>query len=131
MTIVPYVVFDSRANFQMKDTSKVSDIGSSESLPITVDSNTNSIDTQDSKKRKTMQPRFDVWNHFDKFEVNGVGKARCRYCKQAYVANSSKNGTTGLKNHLLRCKEYPLNITQDNSQTKINFQPCQNDERSI
>nr|XP_016447961.1 PREDICTED: uncharacterized protein LOC107773024 [Nicotiana tabacum] len=115
----------------MEDTSKVSDVGSSESLPITVDSNTNTIDTQDSKKRKAMQPRSDVWNHFDKFEVNGVGKARCRYCKQAYVANSSKNGTTGLKNHLLRCKEYPLNIAKDNSQTKINFQSCQNDEGSI
>ncbi|XP_019256703.1 PREDICTED: zinc finger BED domain-containing protein RICESLEEPER 2-like [Nicotiana attenuata] len=115
----------------MADTSRVSDAGSSESLPITVDSNTNTIDTQDSRKRKAMQPRSDVWNHFDKFEVNGVGKARCRYCKQAYAANSSRNGTTGLKNHLLRCKEYPLNIDKDNSQTKINFQSCQNDEGSI
>ncbi|XP_070028688.1 zinc finger BED domain-containing protein RICESLEEPER 2-like [Nicotiana sylvestris] len=115
----------------MEDTSKISDVGSSESLPITVDSNTNTIDTQDSKKRKAMQPRSDVWNHFDKFEVNGVGKARCRYCKQAYAANSSKNGTTGLKNHLLRCKEYPLKIAEDNSQTKLNFQFCQNDEGSI
>ncbi|XP_075079842.1 uncharacterized protein LOC142165116 [Nicotiana tabacum] len=115
----------------MEDKSKVSDVGSSESLPITVDNNTNTIDSEDSKKRKAMQPRSDVWNHFDKFEVNGVGKARCRYCKQAYAANSSKNGTTGLKNHLLRCKEYPLKIAEDNSQTKINFQSCQNDEGSI
>ncbi|XP_070002048.1 uncharacterized protein [Nicotiana sylvestris] len=108
-------------NKKMADTSRVSDVGSSESLPITVDSNTNTIDTQDSKKRKAMQPRSDVWNHFDKFEVNGVGKVQCRYCKQAYAANSSKNGTTGLKNHLLRCKEYPLNIAKDNSQTLLNF----------
>ncbi|OIT20242.1 hypothetical protein A4A49_59273, partial [Nicotiana attenuata] len=52
----------------MADTSRVSDAGSSESLPITVDGNTNTIDTQDSRKRKAMQPRSDVWNHFDKFE---------------------------------------------------------------
>ncbi|XP_018627614.1 uncharacterized protein [Nicotiana tomentosiformis] len=111
----------------MADESRVSDAGSSESLPITEDSNTNTIDTQDSKKRKAMQPRSDVWNYIDKFEVNGVGKARCRYCKQAYAANSSRNGTTGLKNYLTRCKEYPPNIDKDNSQTKINFQSCQND----
>ncbi|XP_070029418.1 uncharacterized protein [Nicotiana sylvestris] len=78
----------------MVDESRVSDAGSSKSLPIIVDSNTNTIDTQDSKKRKAMQPRSDVWNYFDKFEVNGVGKARCRYCKQAHATNSSKNGTT-------------------------------------
>ncbi|OIT37965.1 hypothetical protein A4A49_65761, partial [Nicotiana attenuata] len=52
----------------MADESRVSDSGSSESLPITVDSNTNTIDTQDSKKRKVMQPRSEIWNHFDKFE---------------------------------------------------------------
>ncbi|OIT26621.1 hypothetical protein A4A49_57986, partial [Nicotiana attenuata] len=52
----------------MADESRVSDAGSSESLPITVDSNTNTMDTQDSMKRNAMQPRSDVWNHFDKFE---------------------------------------------------------------
>ncbi|XP_070054560.1 zinc finger BED domain-containing protein RICESLEEPER 2-like [Nicotiana tomentosiformis] len=40
--------------------SRVSDAGSTESLPITEDSNTNTIDTQDSKKRKAMQPRSEV-----------------------------------------------------------------------
>nr|XP_009617937.1 uncharacterized protein LOC104110196 [Nicotiana tomentosiformis] len=115
----------------MADENRVSDAGSSESLPITEYSNTNTIDTQDSKKRKAMQSRSDVWNHFDKFEVNGVGKARCRYSKQAYAANSSRNGTTRLKNNLTRCKEYPPNIDKDNSQTKINFQSCQNDRGSL
>ncbi|XP_070004974.1 zinc finger BED domain-containing protein DAYSLEEPER-like [Nicotiana sylvestris] len=115
----------------MAEESRVNDAGSSESLPIMVDSNTNTIDTQDTKKRKVMQPRYDVWNHFDKFEVNRIGKARCKYCKQAYTANSSKNRITGLKNHLLRCKEYPLNIVKDKSQTKINFQSFQNDEGSL
>nr|XP_016498547.1 PREDICTED: uncharacterized protein LOC107817262 [Nicotiana tabacum] len=115
----------------MADESRVSDAGSTESLPITEDSNINTIDTQDSKKRKAMQPRSEVWQYFDKFEVNGVGKAKCRYCKQAYAANMSRNGTTGLKNHLARCKEYPPYIDKDNSQTKINFQSCQNDGGSL
>nr|XP_016450449.1 PREDICTED: uncharacterized protein LOC107775247 [Nicotiana tabacum] len=56
----------------MADESRVSDAGSTKSLPITEDSNTNTIDTQDSKKRKAMQPRSEVWQHFDKFAVNGV-----------------------------------------------------------
>lgn len=62
----------------MTNESRVSDVGSIESLPITEDSNTNTIDTHDSKKRKAMQPRSKVWQHFNKFEVNGVGKASCR-----------------------------------------------------
>nr|XP_009782790.1 PREDICTED: uncharacterized protein LOC104231482 [Nicotiana sylvestris] len=118
-------------NSKMADESRGSDAGSNESLSITEDSNSNTIDTHDSKKRKAMQPRSDVWNHFDKFEVNGVDKARCIYSKQAYDANSPRNGTTGLKNHLTRCKEYPPNIDKDKSQTKIYFQSCQNDGGSL
>ncbi|XP_075084942.1 uncharacterized protein LOC142168182 [Nicotiana tabacum] len=101
----------------MAEKSRVSDAGSTESLPITEDSNANTIDTQDSKKRKAIEPRSEVWKYFDKFEVNGVGKAR--------------NGTTGLINYLTGCKEYPPNIDKDNTQTKINFQSCQKDGGSL
>ncbi|XP_075084536.1 zinc finger BED domain-containing protein DAYSLEEPER-like [Nicotiana tabacum] len=43
----------------------------------------------------------------------------------------SRNGTTGLKKHLARCKEYLPSIDKYNSQTKINFQSCQNDGGSL
>ncbi|XP_075076927.1 uncharacterized protein LOC142163525 [Nicotiana tabacum] len=42
-----------------------------------------------------------------------------------------RNGTTGLKNHLAGCKEYPPNIDKDKSQTKITFQSCENDGGSL
>nr|XP_009629462.1 zinc finger BED domain-containing protein RICESLEEPER 3-like [Nicotiana tomentosiformis] len=115
----------------MADESRVSDIGSTESLPITDDSNANTINTQNSKKRKVIEPRSEVWKYFDKFQENGIGKARCKYCKQAYAANSSKNRTTRLRSHLNRCKEYPPNIDKDNTQTRINLQSCQNYRGSL
>ncbi|MCD9646060.1 hypothetical protein HAX54_035584, partial [Datura stramonium] len=80
----------------MTDESKVSDVGSTDN---SID---NSLDNQsrDTKKRKEMQPRSEVWDHFDKVVENGIGRAKCKYYKHSYAANSSKNGAIGLHQHL-------------------------------
>ncbi|MCD9560585.1 hypothetical protein HAX54_019302 [Datura stramonium] len=50
---------DANLSPQMDDNSRISDVGSTD----------NSLDTQtgDTKKRNEMQPRYGVWDHFDKF----------------------------------------------------------------
>ncbi|MCE3051809.1 hypothetical protein HAX54_050838 [Datura stramonium] len=70
----------------MDDESRISDVCSID----------NSLDTQtgNTKKRKEIQPRSGVWAHFDKVVENGIGRAKCKYCKNPYAANSSKNGIT-------------------------------------
>ncbi|MCD7467892.1 hypothetical protein HAX54_005588, partial [Datura stramonium] len=70
----------------MADESKVCDVGSIDN------SFDNSLDskTQDTINKKEMQPRSKVWDHFDKVVENGIGKAKCRYCKKSYPGNLSK-----------------------------------------
>ncbi|MCD9643001.1 hypothetical protein HAX54_030099, partial [Datura stramonium] len=74
----------------MVDESRVSDAGS---LIIAL-TNHLIIKLRIQKKRKDMQPRSEVWDHFDKIVENGIGKPKCKYYKQNYAASSSKNGTT-------------------------------------
>ncbi|MCD7456717.1 hypothetical protein HAX54_032907, partial [Datura stramonium] len=54
----------------MADESRVSDVGS---IDNSID---NSLDNQsgDTKKRKEIQPRSGVWDHFDKVVENGIGR---------------------------------------------------------
>ncbi|MCE5167005.1 hypothetical protein HAX54_033202 [Datura stramonium] len=70
----------------MADESRISDVGSTDN---SID---NSLDTQtgDKKKRKEMQSRSGVWAHFDKVVENGIGRAKCKYCKNTYAIISSK-----------------------------------------
>ncbi|MCD7459565.1 hypothetical protein HAX54_041301, partial [Datura stramonium] len=57
----------------MIDKSRVCDAGSID----------NNIDyspdnqTQNTKKRKEMQPRYEVWDYFDKVVENGIGEEKC------------------------------------------------------
>ena len=58
-------------------------------------------------KRKVMESRSDVWNHFSKvFEDGILVSATCNYCKRSFAAHPKRNGTTSLKNHM----EYAKNI---------------------
>ncbi|KAE8733017.1 hypothetical protein F3Y22_tig00001644pilonHSYRG00324 [Hibiscus syriacus] len=52
-----------------------------------------------SRKRKLTSV---VWNHFEKVNVNGEDKAKCRYCKKKLGANS-KNGTRHWHDHFKSC----------------------------
>jgi len=57
-------------------------------------------------KRKIMESRSDVWNHFTKaFEDGILVSATCNYCKRSFVAHPKCNGTNSLKNHVESCKK--------------------------
>ncbi|WRX10852.1 zinc finger protein [Theobroma cacao] len=83
---------------------------------------TNESDAVNSKKRKALPPRSEVWKHFTRF-VNDQGeqKARCNYCDRVLSANTKYNGTTSLKNHMNSCKKFPSS-TNDSTQTELAFQ---------
>lgn len=44
------------------------------------------------------------------FIKDGGKRAKCNYCKNDVVCGDSKSGTSVMKNHIERCKEYPPNI---------------------
>jgi hypothetical protein len=48
--------------------------------------------------------RAVVWNDFDLIKVNGVYKARCKWCKK-HLGGETRNGTTHLKNHFAICED--------------------------
>ena len=71
-----------------------------------------------------MDPRSLVWQHFEKVFENGVlVKAKCLHCKQYYAANTTRNGTSGLKQHLTyRCKVYKPPTVAPGIQKLLNIQ---------
>ncbi|TMX00454.1 hypothetical protein EJD97_000805, partial [Solanum chilense] len=76
------------------DQSRISMADSKDNTPS--NSNDPSIGTEITKK-KEMDPRSPVWQHFEKVFENGVlVKAKCLHCKQYYAANTTRNGTSRL-----------------------------------
>ncbi|WVZ04310.1 hypothetical protein V8G54_025116 [Vigna mungo] len=63
-------------------------------LPLCIDSSL----TENSKGRS------DVWGHFTKEEPYSEKKAKCNYCDNLI---KYLGGTSGMRNHLMRCKENP------------------------
>ncbi|CAO2832430.1 unnamed protein product [Amaranthus hypochondriacus] len=77
------------------------------SIDIEVESD--SVQTQRYLKPKVI--RFVLCFGFIllRYLKNGEKRAECSYCK-IDVCGDSQSGTTVMKNHMLRCKEYPPNI---------------------
>jgi hypothetical protein len=48
--------------------------------------------------------RSAVWLDFDLVKVNGLWKAKCKWCKKL-LGGETRNGTTHLKNHLAVCDD--------------------------
>ncbi|KAM3205088.1 hypothetical protein P3L10_028498 [Capsicum annuum] len=70
-----------------------------------------------------MESRSTVWEYFEKIFENGkLVKAACLHCHQNYATNITKNGTSGLRQHLVRCKMYKPLPTPSSGQTLLNFQ---------
>ena len=66
-----------------------------------------------------MKKRSLYWNHFEENlvkENDGVKRmyAKCKYCSTNLKADLNRNGTTGLKKHVSRCKENPENKKKQN-----------------
>ncbi|KAK1366860.1 putative Zinc finger, BED-type [Heracleum sosnowskyi] len=72
------------------------------------------------RKRKQMDTRSDVWVHYNKIkdENGNLIKGQCKYCSKELSANTSKNGTSSLRNHLKTCKSYNV----EGRQAKLAFQ---------
>lgn len=109
-------------NMGVADQSRISMADSTDNTPT--NSNDLSIGTEITKKRKEMDPRSLVWQHFEKVFENGVlVKAKCLHCKQYYAANTTRNGTSGLKQHLTyRCKVYKPPTVAPGIQKLLNIQ---------
>ncbi|XP_038679468.1 zinc finger BED domain-containing protein RICESLEEPER 2-like [Tripterygium wilfordii] len=63
-----------------------------------------------------------VWDHFETMVVKGKGKrAVCNHCKHDYACNTTVNGTSTLRTHLLHyCPNSP--IKEDKSQKTLSFE---------
>ena len=72
------------------------------------------------KNRKEMERRSGVWEHFSRIkdEAGNTIKGKCNYCTKELKANTSRNGTSSLHNHLKSCKSYNV----EGHQTKLAFQ---------
>ena len=108
-------------NMGVADQSRISMADSIDNTPS--NSNDLSIGIEITKK-KEMDPRSLVWQHFEKVFENGVlVKAKCLHCKQYYAANTTRNGTSGLKQHLTyRCKVYKPPTVAPGIQKLLNIQ---------
>ncbi|KAH0636238.1 hypothetical protein KY289_036153 [Solanum tuberosum] len=111
-----------QSNVGVANQSRISMVDSTDNTPTT--SNDASIGTEETKKRKEMDPRSTVWQHFEKFFENGLlVKAKCLHCKQNYAANTTRNGTSGLRQHLTsRCKVYKPPPVAPGIQKLLNIQ---------
>lgn len=98
-------------NVQKKKKRKVGEVG---------DSNANDSNDGDSGKQKPCRPKSWVWDHFTR-DTSGT-RAKCNWCTKSYAADSHKNGTTNLNNHLLhQCKKIPTSVL-DPTQTTLSLQ---------
>ncbi|CAN1317252.1 Zinc finger BED domain-containing protein RICESLEEPER 2 [Linum perenne] len=53
----------------------------------------------------------DVWVHFSRIRVNGVTKARCKYCRKL-LSGDSNSGTSHLRNHHKICLQKKIHDGQ-------------------
>ncbi|GAB2229221.1 hypothetical protein Droror1_Dr00023358 [Drosera rotundifolia] len=82
-----------------------------------------------NKKRKNIESRSKIWDHFSKKMVKveeddtilEKKMTACNYCVKEIAADPIKNGTSGFNNHLRSCKKYPPNM--DKTQALLNLQP--------
>lgn len=80
---------------------------------------------EDSKRRKAIAPRSDVWNHFTKVKIaSGEERAKCKYCRKLVCCDTKTNGMSSMKSHLKICKKNPHKKVVDNQGT-LQLQPCQ------
>ena len=64
---------------------------------------------KEKKRKDTSDFRSKACEHFEKiFDDKGkLVKARCLYCTKKLDADTKRNGTSSIRNHMLRCTENP------------------------
>ncbi|XP_019158830.1 PREDICTED: zinc finger BED domain-containing protein RICESLEEPER 2-like [Ipomoea nil] len=74
------------------------------------------------KKRKELESRSIVWEHFEKIkdpETKIVIKSKCLYCAKEYFCETKKHGTSSLRNHMASCLKNPH--SKDTRQSLLTF----------
>lgn len=57
-----------------------------------------------SKRKPGPKLKSKVWLEFDRIELNGVWKAKCKWCKK-HLGGDTRNGTSHLSGHLEICPD--------------------------
>ena len=79
-------------------------------------------DNEKKDTRKQMASRSEMWNHFEKFMINGVlQKGKCKYCKSDINAHTTVNGTSALRKHFNICKRNPHRNIGDDKQAVLQY----------
>ncbi|KAJ9547340.1 hypothetical protein OSB04_019883 [Centaurea solstitialis] len=90
-----------------------------------------SAPTSEPKKRKAVETRSQVWDHFEKSSnkegILIVGK--CEYCGKTYAADPKKDGTSSLKNHMIECLKNPH--VKETRQSMLVFQSSKFENESV
>ncbi|XP_019179230.1 PREDICTED: zinc finger BED domain-containing protein RICESLEEPER 2-like [Ipomoea nil] len=74
------------------------------------------------KKRKEIESRSIVWEHFEQIkdpETKKVLKGKCLYCAKEYFCETKKHGTSSLRNHMASCLKNPH--SKDTRQSLLTF----------
>ena len=63
------------------------------------------VATKEKKRKDTSDFISKVWEHFEKIldDKGKLVKARCLYCAKKLEADTKRNGTSSIRNHMLRC----------------------------
>ncbi|XP_019181603.1 PREDICTED: zinc finger BED domain-containing protein RICESLEEPER 4-like [Ipomoea nil] len=73
------------------------------------------------KKRKEVESRSRVWEHFVKIydKENNLIEGRCIYCSKIFCCQPKKHGTSSLRNHMVACLKNPH--SKDTRQSLLTF----------
>ncbi|XP_055814512.1 uncharacterized protein LOC129884197 [Solanum dulcamara] len=111
----------------MKDkTSRITNVSGSAPLALTesLDSTPEGEQYSVIVKRKAIESRSAAWPHYDKLIQDGINKAKCKHGGKVLLADSIKNGTSGLNKHLKTFPKNPNKVNTFNSkykQSNLNF----------
>lgn len=73
------------------------------------------------KKRKKVESRSKVWDHFKKILKDGkLIKWRCLYCAWLFACEPKKHGTSSLRNHMLGYLKNPHSKDARQSMLTVN-----------
>ncbi|XP_051150502.1 zinc finger BED domain-containing protein RICESLEEPER 2-like [Andrographis paniculata] len=84
----------------------------------------NSNQANEGANRKKRKKTSIVWNDFDEIQVaEGVKKAICKYCKNAFATGGRGASTSHLKRHSEGCLQRTVQMASQKKQCVIPFKP--------
>jgi hypothetical protein len=75
-----------------------------------------------SKRKRGPKLKSKVWLEFDRIELNGVWKAKCKWCKK-HLGGDTRNGTSHLSGHLEICPDRAVRKGIKQSSLKLTANP--------